>query len=157
MTPQRIRQVKREIRVLGVAARRVVKGYIIIGIVYRGNLWLDGALLAHSDSDDLTIATADMLAGSTHSRQVRVILLSRHNLPSEASIDASELYAKTGKPVIILGNGTLWVWKTGGKEIPYTAEGLDRWTAEAVLRASTRECVTPEALRVAALTLSALA
>jgi endonuclease V-like protein UPF0215 family len=156
LTPQRIRQVKREIRVLGVAVRRDANGYIIIGIVYRGNLWLDGALMAHSDSDDLTTAIADMLAGSPHSGQVRVILLNRHNLPSEARIDASELSSKAGKPIIILGDGALWVWKMEGKEIHYTAEGLGRWTAEAVLRASTRECVTPEALRVAALTLSAL-
>ena len=105
-------------------------------------------------SDDLTTATVYMLAGSTHSGQVRVILLSRHNFPSEARINASELYAKAGKPVIILGDGALWVWKNGGKEMHYTAEGLGRWTAEAVLRASTRECVTPEALRVAALRLS---
>jgi endonuclease V-like protein UPF0215 family len=156
MIPQRLRQVKREIRVLGVAAGRDTKGYTIVGIIFRGNLWLDGVLGAHSNSDDLTTATAEMLSHSPHSGQVRVILLCRLNLPPEARVDASELYVKTGKPVILLGEGASGVWKNEGMDTPYTAEGLSRWTAEAVLRSSTRECATPEALRVASLTLSGL-
>jgi len=155
LTPHGIRQVKREIRILGVASRRNIKRYDIIGIVYRGNLWLDGALISHSDSDNLTIAIADMLETSLHSGQVRVILFSRQNLPSEVRIDASELYTVTRKPIIILDENAPWVWKTKGKDIPFTAFGLSRSTAEAVLRASSRECATPEVLRVAALALSA--
>lgn len=154
MTPQRLRQVKREIRVLGVATRRDARGYTNVGVVYRGSRWLDGALMAHSDSDNLTQAIANMLINSPHSGQVRVILLNIHNLPSESCIDTSELYAKTGKPVILLGEGASVVWRSLGEEMPYTVEGLGRWTAEAVLKASTREGAYPEALRVASLILS---
>ncbi len=159
MTPQRLRQVKREIRVLGVAAKRDRDGYTIVGIVYRGNQWLDGALRGHSDGDDLTRAVADMLAGSPHSGQVRVILLSRDTLPSEAIVSTEELYAQTGRPVILLGDasGHQYTWKNGLDRTIFSARGVGRWTAEAVLRASTREGATPEALRVASLTLTALA
>lgn len=137
------------------AARRDGGGYEVFGVVYRGSLWLDGVMKAHSESSDLTNAITDMLASSPHSGQVRIILLSQHSLPSEARVDASELYTRTGKPIIILGDGGSWTWKKGGEEIKYSAEGLSRWTAEAIIRVSAREGATPEALRVASLTLSA--
>ena len=158
MTPQRIRQIKREIRVLGVAARRDPGRFTIVGVVYRGSLWLDGVLKAHSEGDDITGTIAEMLTRSPHSGQVRVILLSHANLPAEAKISTAELYAKTGKPVILLGSteGTILTWKNRGEKTVFSAEGLSRWSAEGVLKTSTREGATPEALRVAALTLSAL-
>ncbi len=155
MAPQRLRQIKREIRVLGIAVGRDQTGFTIVGAVYRGSLWLDGVLRAHSEGNDLTQAITDMLAGSPHSGQVRVILLSHDNL-ERATVSATELYAKTGKPVILLGDTEGFTWRNEGKDVAFSVEGLGRWSAEGVLKASTRESVTPEALRVAALTLSAI-
>ncbi len=157
MAPQRLRQIKREIRVLGVAVGRDWTGFTIIGAVYRGNLWLDGVLRAHSQDTDVTQAIADMIADSPHAGQIRVILLSRDRLEG-ATVSTPELHAKTGKPVIMLGEtrGTTFTWKKGDEGAVFSGEGLGRWSAEGVLKASTREGVTPEALRVAALTLSAI-
>ena len=158
MAPQRLRQIKREIRVLGVAARCNSGGYAIIGAVYRGNLWLDGVMRTCSVEKDITEPIVKMLADSPHSGQVRVILLSRENLSTEIHVSKEELSAKTGRPVILLGNaaGTTFTWRSGDKKVSFSAVGLSHWSAEGVLRASTREGVTPEALRIAALTLSAL-
>ncbi len=161
MAPQRLRHVKREIRVFGVAARREDLGYLIVGIVFRGSLWLDGVLKATSSSADLTDAIAEMLRGSPHSGQVRVILLNRDMLPGEASVSIEKLSDETGKPVIILGAASSGGEKTytlvrGDDAVEYSTTGLGRWTAEGVLKAATREGIVPEALRVAALTLSAL-
>ena len=158
MAPQRLRQIKREIRVLGIAAKHDPAGFTIVGAVYRGSLWLDGVLKARSEGDDITQAIADMLTRSPHSGQVRVILLSHANLPAEVKVSTTELYAKTGKPVILLGDaeGSAFTWKNRGEKTVISAEGLSRWSAEGVLKTSTREGAAPEALRVAALTLSTL-
>jgi len=155
LAPKELRQIKKEIRILGVAARRESKGITIIGVVYRGGLWLDGVLRTHSESDNITQAIAEMLTSSPHSGQVRVILLSNDKLPPGTIVSPAELFAGTGKPVIILGEEE-FKWKKGGETVSYHAEGLGRWSAEDVLNMSTREGVIPEAIRVSALTLSAL-
>ena len=158
MVGQRLRQIKREIRVLGVAVKQSSSGFIIVGVVYRGSLWLDGVLFAHSEEADITEAISQMLFGSPHSGQVRVILLSKDNLPSEVRFYPKELNEKTGKPIIFLGDTaeTTSNWSNGYEKTTFSAIGLGRWSAEGVLRASTRQGVTPEALRVAILTLSVL-
>lgn len=157
MAPQRIRQVKREIRVLGVAVGRDLTGFSIVGAVYRGRLWLDGVLRAHSPDADVTQAITDMIAESPHMGQIRVILLSQDTLDG-ATVSTPEIHEKTGKSVIMLGDtrGSSLMWNNGGEDAAYSVEGLGRWSAENVLKASTREEVTPEALRVASLILSAI-
>jgi endonuclease V-like protein UPF0215 family len=153
LTPQKIRHVKREIRVLGVAAASVPDGYSIVGVVYRGCRWLDGVLHTRS-GDDLTHSVADMLIASPHAGQVRVILLSRVNIPPDANIDLARLNMETGKPVIMVKEDITYAH--GHSKPVFLAEGLGRWTAEAVLRASSRPGEIPEVLRVASMTLSAL-
>jgi len=158
LIPQSLHQIKREIRVLGVAARQDSGGFTIISVVYRGNLWLDGVLRAHSEEADITDAVAEMLVDSPHSGQIRVIIMSRENLPGEVRVSPEELRTKTGKTVILLGDAgeTSYTWSNNDDKVTFSAAGLSRLSAEGVLRASTREGVTPEALKVAALTLSAL-
>jgi len=153
LSPQRIRQVKREIRVLGVAVRRWADGFLVVGAVYRGSLWLDGVLWGHAG--DLAQAIVEMLLGSPHAGQVRVMLLSRANLPTDAKVSIEELSAKVGRPVIMLGEGEL-TFKMGSERISYSVAGLSRWSAESVIRTTMKEGAIPEALRVAALTLSGL-
>jgi endonuclease V-like protein UPF0215 family len=158
MTPERLRQIKKEIRVLGVAARRSSGGYNIIGIVYRGSLWLDGVMRIRSVEKDITDPIVEMLTSSPHYGQVRVILLSRENLPLDISVSTEELSTKTERPIIFLGNsiGKKFIWRSDEEELSFSSVGLSRWSAESVLRKTTRHGVTPEALRLAALTLSAL-
>ncbi len=154
MSPQSIRQVKREIRVLGVAARRDSAGFLVVGVVYRGGLWLDGVMRIRSGGT-LPEAIAGMLAGSPHSGQVRVLLLSRANLPADAEVSIEELSTGTGRPVIMLGEGE-YSFRSGAEKTPYSAAGVSRWSAEAILKTTTREGAIPEALRVAELAISAL-
>jgi len=99
-----------------------------------------------------------MLVTSPHSGQARVILLSRGSLPEGAGVSIDELRAKTGKPVIMLGEceGTAFTWRNDGETVVFSATGISHWTAEGVLKAVTREGTVPEALRVAGLILSAL-
>jgi len=155
---KRLRQVKKEIRVIGVAAQRDPVGITIIGVVFRGSLWLDGVLMTRSARIDITEAIAEMIKRSQHYGQVRVILLSRVSLPMEAKISSNNLSVSVGRPVIFLGGveEPIYTWRNRGEQVVFSAAGLSRWSAESILKASTREGVTPEALRVATLTLSAL-
>ncbi len=154
MSPQGIRQVKKEIRVLAVAARRGSAEFLVVGVVYRGSLWLDGVMKIRSGRT-LSDAIAGMLEGSPHSGQVRVLLLSRANLPTDAEVSVEELFARTGRPVIMLGEGE-FTWKLGAERTPYSVAGVSHWSAEEILKTTTREGVIPEAIRVAGLTLSGL-
>ena len=153
MVPQMLHHIKREIRVLGIVAKGSSDNYTIVGVVFRGNLWLDGVLKAHSNDADITDAFALMLLDSSHSGQVRVIILSTESLPNGMYVSAKELSAKTHKPVILLGDkvGTTNIWHNGEQKVKFLAVGVSRWSAEEILRVSTREGVTPEALRLAAL------
>jgi endonuclease V-like protein UPF0215 family len=158
LAPQMMRQIKREIRVLGLAARKTASGIDIVGVIYRGSLWLDGVLIAHSENTDITEVIVNTLKGSPHEGQVRVILLNQTNLPPGVIISVAELSAKVERPVILLNpdEGESFLWRNGEDKTTFFAYGLRRWSAEGVLKMSTREGVIPEALRVAALTLSSL-
>lgn len=161
MTPQRLHQIKKEIRVLGVSAGPKGQSYIIIGIVFRGNLWLDGVLRKRSEDHDLTDDLIEMVRSSPHAGQIRVIILSQETLQAEAIIDPNRLNIETGKPVILLEKPLMsgvstFTWRNGGDSVKFSIFGLSRWSAEEVLKASTRAGVVPEALKVATLTLSAL-
>lgn len=159
MTTQRLRQVKREIRVLGVAASRVGEDSIVVGVVYRGSLWLDGVMKTTTREADLTDALIGLVKGSPHYGQIRVILLSKDKMPPYAILAIERLHAETNKPVIMLSTSrenTTFTRKREGESVGFSASGLSRWTAEEVLQTTSVDSLTPEALRVADMILSAL-
>jgi len=167
LQPVRIRQVKKEIRVLGVAAAGHDGSTRVVGVVFRGARWLDGVLSATSKGADLTRAIVEMVNGSPHRKQVRVIMLQAEMIPKGAEINAAKISSETSKPVIILGakglggvqadpNTGYFTWGKGADAVEVAYLGLRERDAEAVLRVSTREGSTPEALRVAGLILGAL-
>ena len=167
MQPIRIRQVKKEIRVLGVAAAVHDGSIRVVGVVFRGARWLDGVLSAASRGTDLTHTIVEMVNRSPHRNQVRVIMLKASLVPEVARVDPTRIFSETSKPVIILGakglggappdpNTGYFTWGKGVDAIEVVYMGLRKRDAEAVLRASTRAGSTPEALRVAGLILGAL-
>ena len=157
----RVNQVKKEIRVLGVSARRQEEGYHVIGVVFRGSLWLDGVMIEKTKGAKLTNAIFTLVTKSRHEGQIRVILLNRDSMPPETKIDLIKLYEETGKPVILIGDtdrevGTSLIWGKGPQVRVVTAIGVSRWVAKRILETTTRTGSTPEALRVASVTISAL-
>ncbi len=157
MPPRVLHHVKPEIRVLGVASTRKDGFYDLVGVVYRGRRWLDGVMRAKSDSPDLTKALSEMLECSPHAVQVRVIVLNRGQLPEGTSVDLGGLQIATDKTVIALrwSNADL-VWTSSEGKIPYCALGMGKWASEAVLRMSTKNGGSPEALRVASMLVEAI-
>jgi endonuclease V-like protein UPF0215 family len=149
----RIRQVKKEIRVLGLAAQPLDGSYVVVGVVYRGRLGLDGVLCCSSSSHDLTGAAGDMIRSSAHFNQIRVIAVDTHRLPPGAGVDLEVLASGTGKPVLGLTRAVgelderfMFPWR--GHTV--TSMGLGRGDAERVLETCSVEGY-PEALRVASL------
>jgi len=149
----RIRQVKKEIRVLGLAAEPLDGSYVCVGVVYRGRLGMDGVLCCSSTSQDITAATASMIRDSAHFNQIRVIAVDMDQLPPEVGLDLDALASGTGKPVLGLtrAGGELderymFLWRG----LTVTSMGLGRGDAERVLVTCSVEGF-PEALRVASL------
>ena len=151
----RLRHVKKEIRVLGLAGRQDSRGITLVGVVYRGNKWLDGVLRGFSDSVDVTDSLSSMVNSSIHSGQLRVIIIDRSDLPRDSVIDVDRLAAETGKAVILFGN---WGEASHKSEdgTKFTFIGLSKWVADRVLKASSLESGLPEAVRVARLIIRAL-
>jgi endonuclease V-like protein UPF0215 family len=167
LQPIRIRQVKKEIRVLGVAAAGHDGSTRVVGVVFRGARWLDGVLSATSKGADLTHTIVEMVNGSPHRKQVRVIMLHAGLVPGGTKIDPMRIFSEVSKPVIILGaenpggapsdpNTGYFTWGRGADAVEVSYTGVREGDARAVLNASTRAGSTPEALRVASLILGAL-
>jgi endonuclease V-like protein UPF0215 family len=149
----RIRQVKKEIRVLGLAAEPLDGSYVCVGVVYRGRLGMDGVLCCSSTSQDITAAAASMIRDSAHFNQIRVIAVDMDQLPPEVGLDLDALASGTGKPVL----GLTWAggelderYMFGWRGLTVTSMGLGRGDAERVLVTCSVEGF-PEALRVASL------
>jgi hypothetical protein len=72
----RIRQVKREIRALGIVAKGLRGGGgLAVGVIFRGGLYLDGVIKAKAHGPDITGAVAEMIKASPHYPQIRVLLI----------------------------------------------------------------------------------
>jgi endonuclease V-like protein UPF0215 family len=159
MSTPRLREIKKEIRVLGLAAwsDSSTGTYETVGVLFRGNRWLDGVLRARSSTHDVTEDVVDMIRNSNHHPQIRVILLHNELLTDSSQIDSHRLSKKTERPVIAMGfEETLQEIQDEGDSTHPAASsaisiGINEETAKKVLSASTRTENYPEALRVAKL------
>lgn len=102
----RIRQVKPEIRVLGVDdgvfkphSKDVVD---VVGVVFRGGYWLDGFMhtKVQVDGTDATEKLAQMIVHSPHYAQLRVIMLNGVTLAGFNVVDIKKLHEKVNLPII---------------------------------------------------------
>ncbi len=137
-----IREVKREIRVLGIDSAVVEDGYVdYVGVVFRGGLWLDGVMQVRVGDAETDVAgrVADMILQSPHYGQIRVIMLSTS--VTGQCLDTGRLTRETRLPVILVSE------ETG--EIQ--GLGIDGLTARKVVDKTCTFSDVPEPLRVARL------
>lgn len=106
MSVKKFREIKKEIRIVGVddgVFAPHTKGLAdVIGIVYRGGYWLDGAMKTEVTIDgmDATNKIADMIMASTHYAQLRVVMLNGITFAGFNVVDVHKLSELTGLPVI---------------------------------------------------------
>ena len=132
------RVIKPEIRVIGVddgAFTPHVEGQVpVIGVVFRGGYWLDGIMHTKIavDGFDATDRIASMITGSSHYKQLRVIMLNGITFAGFNIVDVEALNAATKLPVI-----TVTREKPGFADIHRALQNLSnsekRW--EAILKA----------------------
>jgi len=102
------RVIKPEIRVLGVDDCPFIphkEGQVpIIGVVFRGGYWLEGVMHAKIavDGFDATNKIASMVTGSSHYKQLRVIMLNGITFAGFNIVDIKALNAATELPVITI-------------------------------------------------------
>ena len=106
MKPKSFRVIKPEIRVLGVDDGPFIphtEGQVsVIGVVFRGGYWFDGVMHTEIavDGFDATDRIASMVTGSSHYKQLRVIMLNGITFAGFNIVDVKALNAATKLPVI---------------------------------------------------------
>jgi endonuclease V-like protein UPF0215 family len=100
------RVIKPEIRVLGIDdGKHVFRSKTqapLVGVVFRGGLWLDGVMSTRISVDgfDATEKVSKMILNSPHHKQLRVIMLSGVTFAGFNIIDIVALNEETHLPVI---------------------------------------------------------
>jgi hypothetical protein len=97
--------IKKEIRVLGIACaipHRSNAASHVVGVVYRGNRWLEGVMrtVIPRKQANLAPAIAKMIVKSPHFPQLRVIVLDELITRSGSYLDIEALSRKTKLPVV---------------------------------------------------------
>jgi endonuclease V-like protein UPF0215 family len=154
----RIRQAKRQVRVLGLAVAELGGCFLPLGVVYRGRLGVEGVVGCRPCGGDAAEAVSEAVRGSPHYGQVRVLLLDLSRLPGGCALDPFRLADLAGRPVLALGpeeaevdGRHMFRWGAG----TVTSAGLTEGDARGVLDAVSVDGY-PEALRVAWLVAGAL-
>jgi len=102
----KIREVKPEIRVLGIDdgvfkphSKELVD---VVGVVFRGGYWLDGFMhtKVQVDGMDATEKLAQMITNSPHYKQLRVVLLNGVTLAGFNIVDIKELHEMVRLPIM---------------------------------------------------------
>ncbi len=106
LAPKKFRNIKSEIRILGIDDGVFVprtKGKVdVIGVVFRGGYWIDGVMRTKVNIDgiDATEKIAVMITKSSHKNQIRVVVLDGITFAGFNVVNINELFKKTDLPVI---------------------------------------------------------
>lgn len=178
--------IKKEIRVLGVACvsphRNNATSTQVVGVVYRGNRWLEGVMRAVIPRDvmNLTRRIIEMTVKSPHYLQLRVIVLDELIAKSGSYIDIRVLNKKTRLPVVVVMRRKIPIeclqesrmvhrrvvrifsdlpyvkWRRAGKTFFVYFAGLSGVDLNELLEVCASREGVPEAARVARITCSSL-
>ncbi len=179
----RFRRIKPEIRVLGVDDGTFRPGgdreVLLVGVVMRGGDRLEGVMSTTVEKDgmDATEKVVEMIRGSRHRDQLRVVMSEGITVAGFNVLDPVEIFERTGLPVLLvtkrkpdlgkvrraLRNLPGWrerweIMRKAGKSYPVRIgggtvylqfHGMERKDAEEILRLTVIHGLVPEPLRVA--------
>ncbi|MFX0168659.1 MAG: DUF99 family protein [Candidatus Hodarchaeota archaeon] len=106
----KFRQVKEEIRILGVDDARFRRGVDewtrLVGVVFRGGKWMEGCLQGpiRVDGSDVNEQLARMISESPHQGQLRVIMTADTIFAGVNVLHLPRLVESTGLPVIAVSD-----------------------------------------------------
>ncbi len=181
---------KSEIRILGfddgAFEPRSNSSVPVIGVIFRGGKFLDGALRTDVlvDGNDATEKIAKLINSTRHKQQLKVIMFDGVTLAGFNIVDVKELHDKTGLPVIIINRkmpnlndvekalrnfedfderwkaiehaGKIKECRVKEKKVFYQSVGLSDEEAKEIIELSTTRSFIPEPLRVAHLIVTAV-
>lgn len=104
----KFREIKKEIRIIGIDDTPFIpktKGTTrIIGVVFRGRLWIEGVLQTIIDIDgfDATEKIINMITNSPHFGQLRVIMLAGITFGGFNVVDIKTLFEATNLPILVV-------------------------------------------------------
>jgi endonuclease V-like protein UPF0215 family len=177
--------IKKEIRVLGIASvsfRTDATSTHVVGVVYRGNRWLEGVMrtIIPRKQANLTTGIAKMATKSPHFPQLRIIALGELVTRSASYIDIRTLSKKTGLPVVAVLREEMPIkcllktgarnrraqkafaalpcrkWRAAGRAYSAYSAGLGGVDLEELLEVCASKEGLPEAARVARIVASSL-
>jgi endonuclease V-like protein UPF0215 family len=101
---------KREVRVLGLTYRVYSGCSFILGVVFRGRLWLDGVLYRRLESrGGILSELISMISESPHRGQIRVVVLDEMLYRILGLTGVEELYINFKLPIIAFEKGEIAV------------------------------------------------
>jgi endonuclease V-like protein UPF0215 family len=177
--------IKKEIRVLGIASaspQRDAASTHVVGVVYRGNRWLEGVMrtIIPREKANLAPGIAKMTTKSPHFPQLRIIALDELITKSGSYVDIRTLSKKTGLPVVAVLRGELPIkrllktgarnrrafkasaglpcrkWKAAGMTYSVYSAGLGGVDLDELLEVCASKEGLPEAARVARIVAASL-
>lgn len=183
MKPRSFRVIKQEIRILGVDDGKFEPhtqgSAIVVGVVFRGGCLIDGVMHTHVAIDglDATDRLADMINGSPHHKQLRLVMLNGVTFAGFNVVDISRLHLAVALPVIaltsdkpdlaavkealshlpqseerwkmILSAGDIHEVSSRGRKIYMELSGISLADAEEIVQLTLTTSSLPEPLRVA--------
>jgi endonuclease V-like protein UPF0215 family len=97
--------IKREARILGLSTRRKGRNILVVGVVFRGSLWLDGVISCSLgiNGTSQNIALSEAIKGSKQYSQLHAIIVKKELvLGLKASL--TDLARRVNLPVIAIMN-----------------------------------------------------
>jgi len=176
---KKLKSIKKEIRIIGIdeciPKNGLVKGTLIIGVIFRGRLFFDGLIDSIIDSEefDANEEIARMIMNSRYFDELRIVMLSKLVFGKTNALDLKRFYEKIKLPIIVVNKNRnekntekfmskedyevlkrldeRKLFKVNGSIKPFHVRfyGIDEDEVIKILKASCIEGEIPEPLRVA--------
>ena len=157
MKPIRLKQIKKEIRVLGIAIEEKKNSFYIIGVIFRGKKFLDGIIQIQTEYSELEKRIINGINDSPHKKQIRCVIFHNKTLPTNLELNMLQIYNETNIPIIhILSDINLKTFlKNTNSNDSVQFFGIKQQDVKNILKTAIQQENIPEAVRVAGIILTA--
>ncbi|MBM3291720.1 hypothetical protein FJY84_03485 [Candidatus Bathyarchaeota archaeon] len=157
MKPSRLKEVKDEIRILGVAIEKKNDFYQIIGVIYRGKKFLDHVIKIQASYPEIENNLINEINNSSNKSQIRCLIFHYDAIPLKLELNFLKIFEETKIPLISIfreiESKKLYKLKDDSKSINFF--GINFPDTKKILKKVIDSENIPEAVRVANLILKA--